>query len=127
MKSSPFKGKDFPCKPIEGEYGAKKKCPGVAVGCEAWGNHPITIGIRRVMVFALKVDTDLYSAILDEEGVTPLLKIERDNRFALAAVRDVGEGKVIFKPLLWEDKFDGSDFQRKLIKYSSKKSVPFFK
>lgn len=128
MKPSPFKAEKFPFKQLEGEYGAQKRYPGIAVGCEAWGNHSITIGIRKLMVFVIRVGEGLYSAVLDKGGpeeIIPLLKIKRDDPYAIAAIKNVDEGKVIFKPLLWENKFDGADFQRKLIKYSSNRSVSF--
>lgn len=125
MTPAPFSAADFPAKTLEGEYGSQKKFPGIAVGCQAWGNHSITIGIRRVLVFILKVDENLYSAVRDEEQITPLLKVKREDRYSISAIKTVGRGHVIFKPLLWKDKYDGDDFQRKLMKYSEKEAVPF--
>ena len=127
MKEAAFKPQDLPCKEMKGEYGSQKEYPGIALGCEAWGNHNITIGVRKVMVFVLEVDNGMYSAVSDSEGVTPLLKIERESSSSISAIKNVGEGRVIFKPLLWEDKFDGSDFQRRMMNYSSRKSIPFLK
>jgi hypothetical protein len=127
MKPSPFEAKEFPVKTMEGEFGSEKKFPGVAVGCEAAGNHSLTMGIRKAMVFALQVETGKYSAVQIENGVTPLLKIQKKDSYALAAIKQLGEGFIIFKPLLWPDQYDGGSFQRKLIKFSSKKDVPFFK
>jgi hypothetical protein len=124
MKEAPFEIGDIPCKRFEGEYGSEKKQAGIAVGCIAWGNHSLTTGIRKVLVFVLELEKGKYSAVADE-GVLPLLKIERTARYSVAALRKVGRGSIIFKPLLWEDQYDGRDFQRILIKYSSKDPVPF--
>ncbi len=127
MQPSSFEAKDFPVKMMEGEFGSEKKFPGVAVGCEATGNHSLTIGVRKAMVFALQVENGRYSAVKIEEDVIPLLKVQPKDLFALAAIKPQGEGFIIFKPLLWPDQYDGGSFQRKLIKFSSKKEVPFFK
>jgi hypothetical protein len=124
MKNAPFEAGDIPFKRFEGEYGSEKKQPGIAVGCLAWGNHSLTTGIRKVLVFVLELDKGKYSAVADE-GVLPLLKIDRTSKYSIAALMKVGRGSVIFKPLLWEDQYDGRDFQRMLIKYSSKDPVPF--
>lgn len=126
MQPLSFEAKDFPVKTMEGEFGSEKKFPGVAVGCEATGNHSLTIGVRKAMVFTLQVENGRYSAVRIEEGVTPLLKVQQKDLFALAAIKSHGEGFVIFKPLLWPDQYDGGSFQRKLIKFSSKKEVPFY-
>ncbi|MGV8122228.1 MAG: hypothetical protein AB2L14_20900 [Candidatus Xenobiia bacterium LiM19] len=126
MQPLPFEAKDFPVKTMEGEFGSEKKFPGVAVGCEATGNHSLTIGVRKAMVFTLQVENGKYSAVRIEEGVTPLLKVQQKDLFALAAIKSYGEGFIIFKPLLWPDQYDGGSFQRKLIKFSSKKEVPFY-
>jgi hypothetical protein len=124
MKEAAFEAKGFPFKHFEGEYGSEKKQAGIAVGCVAWGNHSLTTGIRKVLVFILELEKGNYSAVADE-GVTPLLKIERTAHYSIAAIKKVGRGSIIFKPLLWEDQYDGRDFQRLLIKYSSKDAVPF--
>jgi hypothetical protein len=131
MKSSPFAPGTIKYKELEGEYGSEKKFPGIAIGCEAWGNHSLTIGIREVVVFALRVEGEgkgaKYSAVSEEAGVTPLLRLGQKDTECIAAIRDVGKGHVIFKPLLWEDQFDGRNFQRKLLKYSNGNPVPFFR
>ncbi|MHC9539016.1 MAG: hypothetical protein AB9903_05810 [Vulcanimicrobiota bacterium] len=126
MQPSSFEAKDFPVKTMEGEFGSEKKFPGVAVGCEATGNHSLTMGVRKAMVFALQVEKGRYSAVLIEDGVTPLLKVQKKDPFALAAIKPHGAGFIIFKPLLWPERYDGGSFQRKLIKFSSKKEVPFY-
>lgn len=126
MEEASFEARDFPFKKVKGEYGGDKNQQGIAAGCEAWGNHGITIGIRRVMVFILEIGDGKFSAVKDE-NIMPLLKINRNDSYCVSAIKNIGQGSVIFKPLLWEDQFDGRDFQRKLIKYSSGDAVPFFK
>ncbi|MDQ7825645.1 MAG: hypothetical protein RDV48_22790 [Candidatus Eremiobacteraeota bacterium] len=127
MKADPFEAKDFPYKKMEAEYGSEKNFSGIAVGCEAQATGTVTMGIRKVVTFVLEVEKNRFSAVRDGEGVTPFLKIMKSDSYCIAAMKVEGCGKVIFKPLLWEDQYDGRDFQRKLSEYSSKKSVPFFK
>ncbi len=116
MKNSPMEITGLETKGIEAEYGSGKMI-GAGIGVVALKGSIITKGIRRLAVFVISTDENKYSAIKEEENLTPLLRVPTQKSL-VGAVKEIGKGKVIFKPLLWEKQYDGASFQRKLIRYS---------
>ena len=116
MKNSPMEITGLETKGIEAEYGSGKMI-GAGIGVVALKGSIITKGIRRLAVFVISTDEYEYSAIKEEENLTPLLRVPTQKSL-VGAVKEIGKGKVIFKPLLWEKQYDGASFQRKLIRYS---------
>lgn len=116
MKNSPMEITGLETKGIEAEYGSGKMI-GAGIGVVALKGSIITKGIRRLAVFVISTDENKYSAVKDEENLTPLLRVPTQKSL-VGAIKEIGKGKVIFKPLLWEKQYDGASFQRKLIRYS---------
>lgn len=117
MTNSPMNIKGLETKGMEAEFGSGKMT-GAAVGAVAVKGASPVRGIRRAAVFVILLGEDTYSAVRDS-GVTPLLKVP-GQKSLVGAVKKLGNGKAIFKPLLWEQQYDGAAFQRKLIRYSRK-------
>ncbi|MBR0519105.1 hypothetical protein IJJ97_04875 [bacterium] len=115
MKNSPMEITNVEIKTIEAEYGSGKMT-GVGIGATALKGSQVTKGIRRLAVFIIVTGKNKYSAVKDE-GVIPLLRVPTQKSL-VGAIKEIGKGKVIFKPLLWEKEYDGASFQRKLIRYS---------
>ena len=61
-------------KGIEAEYGSGKMI-GAGIGVVALKGSIITKGIRRLAVFVISTDENKYSAIKEEENLTPLLRV----------------------------------------------------
>lgn len=115
MKNSPMEITNVEIKTIEAEYGSGKMT-GSGIGAAALKGSQVTKGIRRLAVFVIAIDKNKYSAVKDE-GVIPLLRVPTQKSL-VGAIKEIGKGKVVFKPLLWEKEYDGASFQRKLIRYS---------
>lgn len=116
-KNSPMKIPNLSERSMDAEFGTKR-LPGVALGAEKVGNSNLTVGVRRLVVFVPRVGEEMYSAIAPSADVIPLLKVPRQSSF-VSAFQKVGNGYIIFKPLLWEKRYDGSKFQRRLLDFSS--------
>ena len=116
MKNSPMEITNVEIKTIEAEYGTGKMT-GTGIGASAQKGSIVTKGIRRLAVFIISTGENKYSAVKEEKGIIPLLKVPMQKSL-VGAIKEIGKGKVIFKPLLWEKQYDGASFQRKLIRYS---------
>lgn len=119
MKNSPMNFKDLESKSMSAEFGSGK-ISGAPLGAQSHRGTPITVGVRRVVVFVPAVGKDLYSAVALEDGILPVLQVPEQEKSLVCAVKKIGKGNIIFKPLLWEKQYDGKVFQRRIINYSVK-------
>lgn len=110
-------------KDVTGELGGRK-CPGKAVVVTAFGRHPVLSGVGGAVVFIPKTGEDSFSAVKCGGGVTALLKYDLASDEAVSAIREVGKGRIILKPLLWPDQLDGLRFQTNIMEYSAGFPVP---
>jgi hypothetical protein len=63
------------------------------------GRHPAVQGLTSVTVAALLYPDNTVSAVAPDSSCTPLLTTV-DQKAALAAVRPLGKGKIVFKPFV---------------------------
>ncbi|MCL5037741.1 MAG: hypothetical protein M1269_11590 [Chloroflexi bacterium] len=126
LENAPLKGEDLRYKPQKGTYGDESKSRGAATYLQSYGTSPILKGVNLVLAFLLEVGKDRFSAIKVTDDVTPLL-IANDPKIASAAEKNIGEGKVILKPLIWLEAVDGKRFQTNLLEYSAGYPVPDIK
>ncbi len=125
MKEAPLRENDFQGKPHRDSYGAGKVD---GINCIAHAlpmlEHPLGTGVQTIQIFLMQVAPGQYSAVAsDSPGVIPLFQVNLENK-AVVALKKVGEGKVIFKPLVWLDVLGGERFQTNLMEYSGGYPVP---
>ena len=119
MKNSPMYFKGLESKSMSAEFG-NGKISGVPLGAEAKKGTPITVGVRRVVVFIPEIAQNSYGAVAPEEGIEPVLQVPEQEKSLVCAIKKHGKGCIVFKPLLWEKQYDGKVFQRRIINYSAK-------
>lgn len=124
MKAYALSAKQFRGKPHVGKLG-DRKYNGLACGVLTFSKHPTVTGVGQCTVFLPLLGEDYYSAVAVEGDTEPLLQFAADSP-ALAALRRVGKGVIIFKPLLWPDSLSGKRFQNNLLDYSAGFGVPGF-
>lgn len=126
MKNAPLNGKDLRYNTHRGDFGNESRAFGAATYLQAYGNHPALKGVNLVLAFLLEIGKEKFSAVEVSEGVIPIL-IANDPHCAAAAEKSIGRGKVILKPLLWQEAVDGKRFQKNLLEYSAGFPVPDIK
>ncbi len=125
MENSPLCKKKVEGKPYEGDYGATK-VKGINTIAHAlpFAKHDIKKGVQSIQVFLMKVGKDKYSAVSSKtKGVIPVFQVNLEPK-AVVALKKIGKGWVIFKPLLWPDVLGGERFQVNLMEFSGGYSVP---
>lgn len=123
MENAPVEATKFDCKSAQGEYSDDKAAEGAIAKSFPASSHPVLTGVNQVMVFLLKVDVVSFSAVKISEDVTPLLKVNNENK-AVAAIKPFGKGIVVFKPLLQQQDGEWDRFQENLKEFSAGYSVP---
>lgn len=86
-------------------------------------SHPIATGVDQVAVFVMETEKGRYSAVKEGEGVIPLLRIGGSKKL-IAAIRALGKGFALFKPLVYEKGMDGKIFNRNVELFSLGKPIP---
>jgi hypothetical protein len=124
MEQAPIPTEGLMFKKIDGEYGDVKKHPGIALYAHPFGDHPSLTGVTGAVVFLIDVGNDTYSCVNAVGPTKAILKpnIIKDN--AIAAIREEGKGRIIFKPLLWQTQVDGARFQGNLKEFSAGFPIP---
>lgn len=124
-----------------GDYGGEKKFPGgdTLVMAAAGVPHPTLAGVDAVQIFMLAVGDGpktqngqpgaLLSCLRQTPDMIPLLKLNPTNDGPLrdrvaAGLRSVGDGYVVFKPLVWEEQYTGGRFQYNLLEWMAGYGVP---
>lgn len=117
----------------KGEYGGRKKVPGVATFSIAPPNSgvPLLTGVDTVQVFLLRVGDDMFSALHLTSDLTPLLKVQvaTGQPFfdrVIAGVKKHGQGTIVFKPLVFTEQLTGERFQLNLLEWSAGFGIPDF-
>jgi hypothetical protein len=124
MEELPLSSQGLNNRKMEGEYGETKKYPGVAVTAIPFGEHPVLTGVTGAVVFIIEVGPDSYSAVKSGGPVKALLKTDLTKEAAVAALKEEGKGKIVFKALLWESQVDGARFQANIKEYSAGFPIP---
>lgn len=124
MENANFTPGDNMVKKVDGEFGETKKFPGKAMVAVPYGSHPLLSGVTGALIFSLKLSDGTYSAVKSSSDVKAIMKPSLTSDVAVIAVREVGKGKVIFKPLLWLNRLDGARLQANLLEYSAGFPVP---
>lgn len=113
----------------EGPYNTHKKYKGLAAVCFPFGHHEVLTDVDAVVAFVIPVGPDQYSAVKAVDGVEPLLRTTANPETAsavkmVAALKHVGQGTVIFKPLVWEESLASDRFQANLREWVGGYGVP---
>lgn len=125
MENSPLKEDDVRGKPYDGDYGTQK-VKGINTIAHAYpfSEHPVKTGVQSIQVFLMKVGENTFSAVSEKtEGVIPLFRVNVEPK-AVVALKKIGQGWVVFKPLLWPDVLGGERFQTNLKEFSGGYPVP---
>ena len=124
MENSPVNPEGTLCRPMNGEFGDSKKHPGIAINASTFGSHPLLTGVQGAVVFIIKVGDEGYSAVNTGGDVKPLLKANISGDQAISAIREIGNGKIVLKTLLWPDQLDGGRFQVNMLEYCAGFPIP---
>jgi len=125
MENSPLDRGEINGQPYKGDYGTGK-APGYNVIAHSvpFGDHPVVSGVESIQVFLMEVSPDKFSAVSSETpGVTPAFQVNLQKR-SVVALKSVGKGWVIFKPLIWLDVLAGERLQANLKEFSGGYPVP---
>lgn len=124
MTPDPLSAVMFECQKAEAKdvFGLGAPTAGALAVAVPSSDYATGTGVSRVQVFLPEVDTLKYSAVKVEPGVASILKVDDEPR-AVAAVKMVGTGMVVFKPLLYKQ-FDWERMQGNLIEFSCGRPVP---
>ncbi|MCD4785086.1 MAG: hypothetical protein K8T10_14825 [Candidatus Eremiobacteraeota bacterium] len=125
MESAPYEKKRIRGKDYEGGYAAKKvKGMNVVVAVHPFAESDVVSGVQSIQVFLMEVDKDKYSAVsIKTPGVVGLFVANEENKCAVA-LRKLGKGWIVFKPLLWPKVLGGERFQVNLKEFSAGYPVP---
>lgn len=124
MENSPINPSGTLSRAMNGEFGDNRKHPGMAINAGAFGNHPLLTGVQGAVVFILKIGEDQYSAVKTGADVKPILKASMSGDEAISAIREVGNGKIVLKTLLWPDQLDGGRLQVNMLEYCAGFPIP---
>jgi hypothetical protein len=125
MKNSPLKESEIKGQTHTGGFGTGA-VPGFNVIAHTYpfAEHPVATGVQSIQVFLMKVGEGLYSAVEDSgNGIIPIFGVNLEPS-TVVALRQHGEGWVVFKPLLWPDVLGGERFQVNLKEFSAGYPVP---
>jgi len=125
MENAPVSADDVKGQPHEGEYGTCT-VPGINMIAYVYPftEHPVATGVQAIQAFLIEIGPGRYSAVSDKtEGVEPIF-IGSPEGSAIVAMKKIGEGWIVFKPLLWPEVLGGERFQLNLMEFSAGYPVP---
>lgn len=125
MENSPLEKDDMNGQPHNGDYGTGKVSGfNVVAHASALEEHQIVTGVQSIQVFIMEVGKNQFSAVKsDTPGVIPLFQVNLQKK-TVVALKGVGKGWIIFKPLIWLDVLGGERFQVNLKEFSGGYGVP---
>lgn len=125
MQNSPLSKDKIKGEPYKGGYGTGT-VDGMNVVASAipFSDTSVANGVQSIQVFLMEVGKDKYSAVSSTtKGVIPVFAVNIEPK-CVVALRKMGKGWIIFKPLLWPEVLGGERFQANLMEFSAGYPVP---
>lgn len=125
MKNSPYDRDKIKGENHKGDYGSGKvDGMNIVASSLPFADHEVVTGVRNIQVFLIEIEKDKFSAVAsDTPGVIPLFAPNIEKK-CVVAMKKVGKGWVVFKPLLWPEVLGGERFQVNLKEFSAGYPVP---
>ncbi len=125
MKNSPYDRDKIKGQTHKGDYGnSKVDGMNVIVSSLPFADHEVVTGVKNIQVFLIEIEKDKFSAVAsDTPGVIPLFAPNIEKK-CVVAMKKVGNGWVVFKPLLWPEVLGGERFQVNLKEFSAGYHAP---
>lgn len=125
MKNAPYDRSKIQGENHKGDYGnGKVDGMNIVASSLPFADHEVVTGVKNIQVFLIEIEKDKFSAVAsDTPGVIPLFAPNIEKK-CVVAMKKVGDGWVVFKPLLWPEVMGGERFQVNLKEFSAGYPVP---
>ena len=125
MKNAPYDRSKLKGENYKGGYGnGKVDGMNIVASSLPFADHEVVTGVKNIQVFLIEIEKDKFGAVAsDTPGVIPLFAPNIEKK-CVVAMKKVGKGWVVFKPLLWPEILGGERFQVNLKEFSAGYPVP---